>query len=85
MAVFSLIFNSLLFFLLFNWSYLGERRRNPNTPERPLSFLVGYPLVLGVIFTLIGRLFKTLFIYQTLIFIIVAVLIYWVFFKSKKN
>lgn len=85
MIALSLILNSLLFFLLLNWSYLGERRRNPNTPERPLSLLVAYPLVLGVIFTLIGRLFKTLFIYQTLIFLIVAVLIYWVFFKSKKN
>lgn len=83
--LFSLVFNVLLFFLLLNWNYLGEKRRNPNHPDRSLSMLVGLPLALGLVFTLVNRVFKVMFIYQIVIFIVLAALIYWVFFLTRKK
>lgn len=83
--LFSLVFNVLLFFLLINWNYLGEKRKNPDHPDRPLSLLVGLPLALGLVFTLINRVFKVMFLYQIIIFIVLAALIYWVFFFPKKK
>lgn len=83
--LFSLVFNVLLFFLLINWNYLGEKRRNPDCPDRPLSLLVGLPLALGLVFTLVNRVFRVMFIYQIVIFIVLAALIYWVFFLLKKK
>lgn len=83
--LFSLIFNVLLFFLVINWNYLGEKRRNPDYPNRPLSMLVGLPLALGLVFTMVNRVFKVMFLYQILIFIVLAALIYWVFFLTQKK
>lgn len=83
--LFSLVFNVLLFFLLINWKYLGDKRRNPDHPDRPLSMLVGLPLALGLVFTLVNRVFKVMFLYQIVIFIVLAALIYWVFFFPKKK
>lgn len=85
MPILSIVLNVLLFFLLINWNYLSEKRRNPNHPDRSLSLLVGLPLALGIVFTLVNRVFRFMFFYQIVIFIVLAALIYWSFFLTKKK
>ncbi|MEN6349638.1 MAG: hypothetical protein ABFD08_09630 [Syntrophomonas sp.] len=85
MLIFSIVFNVLLFFLLINWNYLGEKRRNPDHPDRPLSMLVGLPLALGLVFTLVNRVFRVMFLYQIIVFSVLAALIYWVFYITRKK
>lgn len=85
MAYLSVVFNIFLFFLLINWSYLSEKRRNPATPERSLSLLIGLPVALGLLLTVVNRMFRVVFIYQIFIFLLLAGLIYWAFLVFKKK
>ncbi len=83
MAVFSLIINVVLFFLIFNLGYLKNKKANPNYPNKPFAQLVVFPLILGILFTLIVDVFKGILFYQLIIFIIVAIILYCVFYKMK--
>lgn len=84
MLAFSLFLNSLIFFLVLNWSYLRGKRVNPDYPDKPVSKLVFFPLALGIVFTLIVDLFKGIMIYQLIFFVIAAILLYWIFYVLKK-
>lgn len=81
----SLIIYCLIFFLIFNWSYIQKKRQDPNYPDRSLDQLVLFPVILGVAFTLIARIFRGIFLYQTLLFLLTAALLYWGFFLAKKK
>lgn len=81
----SLVFYCLIFFLIINWSYIEKKRKNPDYPDRSIQQLVVFPVILGVAFTFIARIFKGIFIYQTLLFVLAAALLYWVFFLAKKK
>ncbi|HWP98291.1 MAG TPA: hypothetical protein VN426_15705 [Syntrophomonadaceae bacterium] len=81
----SLILYCLIFFLIINWSYIQKKRQDPDCPDRPLDQLVLFPVALGVAFTLIARIFRGIFLYQTVLFLLTAALLYWVFFLAKKK
>ncbi len=83
MAIFSLIINVALFFLIFNLGYLKNKKANPNYPNKPFAQLVVFPLILGILFTLIVDVFKGIVFYQLIIFVIVAIILYFVFYKMK--
>lgn len=80
MIFLSLLVNTLLFFIIFNLSYIKQKKADPKYPDKPFSKLALFPLALGVIFTLIVDVFKGIFIYQIIIFIISALLLYWIFY-----
>lgn len=80
MIFLSLLVNTLLFFIIFNLSYIKQKKADPHYPDKPFSKLVLFPLALGIIFTLIVDVFKGIFIYQIIIFIIAALLLYWIFY-----
>lgn len=85
MIIFSLILNTLVFFIVLNYSYIKNRRDNSNYPSKPFARVVLFPLALGIVFTLIVDAFKGIMMYQLAIFLIVAVLLYWFFYASRKN
>ena len=85
MIFFSLALNTTLFFLVLNHSYIKKKRENPAYPDKPLSQLILFPLALGVVFTLIVDVFRGFMIYQLLIFLLVAILLYWIFYVLKKG
>lgn len=85
MIYLSLAFNCLLFFLLVNMSYINNRRKDPDHPEKPFSKLVLFPLALGIVFTIILDVMKGLMFFQIIIFIIVAVLLYLIFYVFNRN
>ncbi len=62
---------------------MRNRRANPEFPEKPFSQLVLFPVALGVIFTLIVDAFKGIIFYQLLLFLVSAILLYWIFYKVK--
>jgi hypothetical protein len=81
MAFLSPIIYSVVFFLLLNWSYIKKKRKDPDYPDRPFSQLVVFPVILGLAFFLVARLFRLV----SLIFLILALLLYWAFFVAKKK
>lgn len=83
MVIFSLIINVILFFTILNWNYIKNKRKNPDFPDKPFTKLVLFPLALGVVFTLIVDVFKGIVFYQLIIFLVVAILLYWIFYKMK--
>lgn len=83
MIYLSLALNCLLFFLLVNMSYIKNRRKDPDYPEKPFSKLVLFPLALGIVFTVILDVMKGLMFFQILIFLIVAVLLYLIFYVFR--
>lgn len=86
MIFLSLLINTILFFLVLNFSYIKQKRTDPNYPDKPFSKLVLFPLALGIIFTLIVDVFKGIFIYQIIFFLIAALLLYWIFYiLNSKN
>jgi hypothetical protein len=85
MLIISLLLNTLLFFLILNWSYWRKKKENPNYPDRPISKLIVFPLALGIVFTLIVDAFKGIMMYQMLIFLVAAFLLYWIFYGMNRN
>lgn len=80
MIFFSLIINTLVFFLVLNGSYLKRKKDDPAYPDRPLTKLVLFPLALGIVFTLIVDGFKGIMVYQLIVFLVAALLLYWIFY-----
>jgi multisubunit Na+/H+ antiporter MnhC subunit len=80
MIAVSLIINTALFFLLLNMGYFRRRRQDPACPEKPFHQLYLFPLALGVVFTLIVDSFRGIVIYQMIIFLAAALLLYWIFY-----
>ncbi|MDD2509770.1 MAG: hypothetical protein PHG94_01350 [Syntrophomonas sp.] len=85
MIFFSLILNTAIFFIALNLSYIKKKRENPAYPDKPVSQLILFPLALGVVFTLIVDVFKGFMLYQLLIFLLAALLLYWIFYVLKKS
>ncbi|MGI6435970.1 MAG: hypothetical protein ACOX0F_11530 [Syntrophomonadaceae bacterium] len=80
MIIFSLLLNTVIFFILLNAGYLRRRRSDPMCPEKPFHQLYLFPLALGVVFTLIVDSFRGIVMYQLIIFVAAALLLYWIFF-----
>ncbi|HNX28642.1 MAG TPA: hypothetical protein PKN87_04425 [Syntrophomonadaceae bacterium] len=80
MIYLSLALNCFIFFLLLNLSYIRIRRIDPDYPEKPFGRLVLFPLALGIVFTIILDVMKGLMFYQLILFIAVAVLLYFIFY-----
>ncbi|ABI68461.1 hypothetical protein Swol_1151 [Syntrophomonas wolfei subsp. wolfei str. Goettingen G311] len=85
MIIFSLVLNTAIFFLVLNFSYIKKKRENPSYPDKPVSQLILFPLALGVVFTLIVDVFRGFMLYQLLIFLLAALLLYWIFYVLKKS
>ena len=85
MIFLSLVINTLLFFLVFNVSYIKKKRENPEYPDKPLAKLILFPLALGIVFTLIVDVFKGIMLYQLLFFLVAALLLYWIFYVMSKK
>ena len=85
MIIISLIINTVLFFLISNWSYLQKKKADPDYPIRPLTKVILFPLALGIVFTLIVDAFKGIMVYQLILFLVAAVLLYWIFFIMNKG
>lgn len=83
MLLFSWLLNTALFFGLLNISYFSKKRRDPNYPDKPFSKLVLFPVALGTVFTLIVDAFRGVIFYQFLLFLIAAILLYWIFYFLK--
>jgi lipoprotein signal peptidase len=85
MTLISLIINVLVFLLLFNWSYIQNRRENSDYPVKPISRSLMLPISLGIAYTLLVDMYKGLFYYQLLLFFIVAGVLFWKFYGWKKK
>lgn len=85
MIAVSLIINTIIFFFALNFSYIQNRRKNPDYPDKPFAQLILFPLCLGIVFTLIVDAFKGIMIYQMLLFILAAFLLYWFFYIARKH
>ncbi len=85
MTFFSLIINTAIFFVVLNFSYIKNKRENPAYPDKPVSQLILFPLALGVTFTLIVDVFRGFMLYQLFIFLLAALLLYWIFYVLKKS
>jgi len=85
MTFVSLLINMVIFFLLFNIGYIRNKRLNPGYPDKPVTQAFLFPLALAVAFTLLFDVFKGLFIYQLLIFAVVAGILYWLFYVVAKK
>ncbi len=83
MLILSWLLNVLLFFAVLNISYIKNKRHNSNYPDKPFSKLVLFPVALGTVFTLIIDAFKGIIFYQLILFIVAAILLYWVFYIFK--
>lgn len=84
MIIISLIVNTVLFFAILNYSYLMNKRRYPDYPDKPFAQLWLFPLCLGIIFTILVDAFKGVMYYQLILFALAAILLYWLFFKVRK-
>ncbi len=85
MIAISLIINTVIFFLITNWSYLQKKKADPDYPTRSLTKVILFPLALGIVFTLIVDAFKGVMIYQLILFLLAAVLLYWIFFVMNNR
>ncbi|MGR6835863.1 hypothetical protein [Syntrophomonas erecta] len=83
--ILSLAINTLLFFIVLNLSYIKKKMADPEYPDKPFTQLVLFPLSLGIVFTLIVDVFKGIMFYQLIIFILVAIFLYWIFFVFQKK
>lgn len=84
MIVISLIVNTLIFFAVLNYSYIINKRGNPEYPDKPLTQLWIFPLSLGIVFTILVDAFKGVMFYQLILFALAALLLYWLFYKARK-
>ena len=78
MIAISLVLNCLVFWVLLNLGWWVERRQRTDARPRPLTQTLLLPLALGVGLTIVDSL-RLAFFYQLLVFIIVAILLYWLF------
>lgn len=85
MTFISLALNILVFFLLFNWSYLQKRRTYPDYPQKPLTQFIVFPMLLGIAYTVLVDAYKGIFYYQMILFLVVAGVLFWKLFGFKKN
>ncbi len=83
MLILSWVLNVALFFAILNLSYIKKKRNNNNYPDKPFSKLVLFPVALGTVFTLIVDAFKGVIFYQLILFIVAAILLYWIFYIFK--
>jgi hypothetical protein len=84
MIIVSLIINSLIFFAILNYSYLAKKKHDPDLPDKPFAQMWLFPLCLGIIFTILVDAFKGVMFYQLILFVLAAILLYWIFFKVGK-
>jgi hypothetical protein len=75
-----MLINAVIFILLMNIGYIHNKRLDPNYPDKPITQAFLFPLALAAVFTLLFDVFKGLFIYQILIFGVVAGMLYWLFY-----
>lgn len=83
MLAISWFLNVLLFLVVLNISYIKNKHHNNNYPDKAFSKLIIFPLALGTVFTIIVDVFKGFVFYQLILFIIAAILLYWVFYFYK--
>jgi hypothetical protein len=84
MTLISLVINVLVFLLLFNWSYIKNRREKPDFPPKPISRSLLFPISLGIAYTFLIDMYKGIFYYQLFLFLIVAVVLFWKLGYIKK-
>ncbi|NLV15726.1 MAG: hypothetical protein GXY50_00760 [Syntrophomonadaceae bacterium] len=82
MFLINLAMNSLIFFVILNVGKWFSNRKRPDAQPVSYSFLP--PLVLGMALTLADSL-RIAFIWQLVLFIIIAILIYWLFYVFMKK
>lgn len=85
MTIFSLLINTIIFFLLVNLQYFSRRRQDPNYPRKPFIKMVMFPVALGVAFTLLFDIIKGFMFYQLIIFGLVAGFLYWLFYVAGRR
>ena len=83
MIFLSFVINALIFLLVFNLGFSDKKKKNHQT--RSLSKTLFFPLALAVAFTLLIDIFKGLFVLQILLFLMVAALLYYIFFIFNKT
>lgn len=74
----SLIINILVFLLLFNLSWLIEKRKNSELPPPPVSKSILMPVMLGLALTILDTM-RIQFAMQLGILLVLAGLLYWAF------
>ncbi|QGT99280.1 hypothetical protein SYNTR_0687 [Candidatus Syntrophocurvum alkaliphilum] len=85
MIIASFLVYSIIFLTIFNYSYLKEKKENPNIPKKPISKAFWFPVSLALAFTIIVDAMKFFFIFNIIIFLVVGVVLYWLFnFYSKR-
>lgn len=84
MIIISLIINILIFFAVLNYSYLNKKRHDPDLPDKPFAQMWLFPVCLGIIFTILVDAFRGVMFYQLILFVLAAILLYWIFFKVGK-
>jgi len=85
MSLLSFLLNTLVFILLFNWSYIQKRRVNPDCPRKPIARSLIFPVALGIAYTLLVDMYKGIFFYQLFLFLIVGLVLFWKLYTPKKN
>ncbi|MDW7674845.1 MAG: hypothetical protein SCK28_09940 [Bacillota bacterium] len=69
-----LIFNIVLFTVIFNFSYISDRIKGKN-PKKSFQEMFILPVMLGAVLTIADNL-RIFFIYKLLIFIILGLVVY---------
>jgi hypothetical protein len=85
MLFFSFVLNAVIFFLLLNLGYLKRRRQDPDYPQKSISKMVLFPISLAVVFTLLMDTFRGIIFYQFVLFLVAALLLYWIFYIMAKK
>jgi len=85
MSLLSFLLNTLVFVLLFNWSYIQKRRKDPDYPPKPIARSLIFPVALGIAYTFLVDIYKGIFFYQLFLFLIVALVLFWKLYTPKKN
>jgi hypothetical protein len=81
----SLAINSVAFLLLFNWSYLQKKRKCPAYPAKPIAQSIVFPVALGIAYTLLIDAYKGIFYYQFILFMVVALILFWKLYGGRYN
>jgi hypothetical protein len=79
----SLVVNTMAFLLVFNWSYIQKRRVDPDYPPKPIAQSILFPVGLGIAYTILVDAYKGIIYYQFLLFLIVAVVLFWAIYGNK--
>lgn len=80
----SMAVNTLVFILVFNWSYIQKRRLDPNHPRKPLAQSIVFPVSLGIAYTILVDAYKGILYYQLILFLVVAAVLFWKLYGFKK-